>query len=265
MKIAILGSNGFIGNSITAHLREKYTVTPVSRKTLNLLNPLEVKEFLKANYFDVVINTATIMTDNLGIQDARNNLGLFMNFYNNSTYFGKFINTGSGAEFDRSLNIDRAKEENIFNVLPQDSYGFGQNLKSRLCYDRDNFYTLRIFNCFGNGELTTRIFPKLLSAIDQFSITNDRYFDYFSIQDLLKVIDHGIINDWNVPDINCVYDEKYKISDIAQKFIDMHDLDIDLCIDSISEYNYTGDSTKLSTLGVALNGLSYGLKSYVGK
>ena len=266
MKIAVLGSNGFIGNSITTYLREKYTVTPVSRKTLNLINPLEVKEFLQSNYFDVVVNAAAIMTDNTGIQDARNNLGLFMNFYNNSTYFGKFINTGSGAEFDRSLNIDRAKEENIFNVLPSDSYGFGQNLKSRLCYDRDNFYTLRIFNCFGTGEPITRIFPKIINSKESnFIITDNRYFDYFSVEDLCKVVDYYINNtiaDW-AKDINCVYPEKYLISEVIDRFNRIHNLNKSIIVNSSSDKNYTGNAENLNKLTIELSGLNQGLKGYL--
>lgn len=262
MKIAVLGCNGFIGSSITKYLSSKYNVVPVSRKTVDLLNPSSVKDFLKLNCFDIIINAAAIMNDSQSIQDARNNLGIFMNFYNNANYFGKFINTGSGAEFDRTLNISCVKEENIFNVLPSDSYGFGQNIKSRLCYDKNNFYTLRIFNCFGFNEPNTRIFPRLLSASTSFTITNDRYFDYFSIHDLLKVIDDSIINDWNIPDINCVYSHKYKISQIAKKFNEIHKLNLDIKIDTVSKNNYTGDDSNLLSLGIKLNGLDHGLINY---
>lgn len=262
MKIAVLGSNGFIGSSITKYLSKNNTVVPVTRQTLNLLNQIEVRNFLKSNYFDVVINAAAIMTNSNDIQDTRNNLGIFMNFHTCSSLFGKFINTGSGAEFDRTLNIEYAKEYDIFDVIPQDSYGFGQNIKSRLCYEKRNFYTLRIFNCFGLGEPSTRLFPRLLSSVGKFNITNDRYFDYFSIQDLLKVIDNLIDNDLNTTDINCVYNKKYKISEVAKKFIDFHNLNIELNIESHSQNNYTGDGLKLEMLGLNLIGLDNGLKLY---
>ena len=262
MKIAVLGCNGFIGSSITKYLSSKYNVVPVSRKTVDLLNPSSVKDFLKSNYFDVIINAAAVMTDSCNIQDARNNLGIFMNFYNNSSYFGKFINTGPGAEFDRTLNINCIKEENIFNVLPFDSYGFGQNIKSRLCYDKNNFYTLRIFNCFGFNEPNTRIFPRLLSASTSFTVTNDRYFDYFSIHDLLKVIDNCIVKNWNISDINCTYPTKYKISQVATKFNEIHKLNLQIQVDTVSENNYTGDCDNLLSLGIKLNGLDHGLIKY---
>ena len=92
---------------------------------------------------------AAMMTNDDGIIDARNNFGMFMNFYDNRSLFGKFINTASGAEFDRTTNIDNVSESEIFNRMPRDSYGWGQNMKSRICAQTDNFYNIRIFNCFG--------------------------------------------------------------------------------------------------------------------
>ena len=188
MKIAILGTNGFVGSNISSYLDINHTVTNVTREPIDLLNSIAVKQFLKENLFDVVINCAAVMTNNETLHDTHNNLGMFMNFYNNSNLFGKFINTGSGAEFDRTTDINNASEFEIFSHLPSDSYGFGQNIKSRLCFEKDNFYTIRIFNCFGQREKETRLFPRLLS--NQKITIHDRYFDYFSISDLCTVVDH---------------------------------------------------------------------------
>lgn len=262
MKIAVLGSRGFVGSSITNFFKLKCNVTPITRDTLDLLNPIVVKDFLKEQKFDVIINCAAIMTDNNSIFDARNNLGIFLNFYNNATYFGKFINTGSGAEFDREQNIDHVPEELIFSRLPKDSYGFGQNVKSRLCYEKENFYTLRIFNCFGNKEQKTRLFPRILENNSEIKITNDRYFDYFSVHDLLTLTDHCIENNWTIKDCNCSYETKYKISEVAKLFCRLHNTDKKVQIESDSQTNYTGDYKKIKSLNVNLLGLEKGLEYY---
>ncbi len=267
MKIAILGSNGFVGSSLFKYLcdNKKNIIFPVSRETLNLLNPIEVKEYLKDKKFDVVINAASSMKDAGSLYDTRNNLGIFINFYNNSNLFGKFINLASGAEYDRTLDINLAEEEVIFKRLPDDSYGFGQNIKSRLSYEKENFYNLRIFNCFGQGEISTRIFPKFIRAQTEaiFEIQNDRYFDYFSIQDLCKVVENFLINDYSTKDINCVYLEKNKISDVIKKFSSLNNLKSNYTITSTSNLNYTGSGLKLNSLGIKLNGLEHGLSNYV--
>jgi GDP-L-fucose synthase len=227
MKIGVLGAKGFVGSSIVNYLSKKYKVViPITRDTLDLLDSNKVTLYIQEQKFDVIINAAAVMTDPNGIHDARNNLGIFMNFYNNRSCFDKFINLGSGAEFDRTTDINQAREISIFDRLPTDSYGFGQNIKSRLCFYERNFYTLRLFNCFGSGELSTRIFPKFLSKQneDRFEIQNDRYFDYFSIDDLCKVVDSFILNNHTVKDVNCVYSNKFKISEVLDTFCAVNNL-----------------------------------------
>ena len=264
MKIAVLGANGFVGSSIVGNLSNKHEVVPVSRETLNLLDTVKVVKFLKTNKFDVVVNAAATMTDPNGIKDTWNNLGMFMNFYNNSDLFGKFINMASGAEYDRSRDICKAKELEIFDRIPTDSYGFGQNLKSRLCYDRNNFFTIRIFNCFGQGEISTRVFPRFLSKGNQkLQITDDRFFDYFSVQDLLKIVNHCIDNTWTVKDVNAVYKEKFKISQVLSMFCELNNISPDFEIVSHGTNNYTGDNNNLASLEIKLNGMKHGLLTYI--
>lgn len=262
MKIGIIGSRGFVGSSLLKHLSTNHSVTPITRDTLDVLDPKAVRSFLTAHIFDVVINCAAVMTDNQSLHDARNNFGMFMNFYDNRELFGKFINTASGAEFDRETDINCADERLIFSRMPKDSYGWGQNMKSRLCAQTDRFYNIRIFNCFGKGEPATRIFPRFLTAQD-FKITNDRYFDYFSIQDLCKVVEHCTENLWLVKDVNAVYSDKYKISQVLTKFCELKNIEPRFTVESTSVNNYTGSSVRLNALGIKLDGLEQGLKNYL--
>jgi GDP-L-fucose synthase len=262
MKIGILGSNGFVGSSLVTYLSKKYKVVAINRSTTDLLDPYCVKEYLRSQHFDVIVNAAAVMTSEDSFADTRNNLGLFMNFYNNSELFGKFINLGSGAEFDRSTNIDCARESLIFDRMPKDSYGFGQNIKSRLSHTKKDFYTLRLFNCFGSNESSSRIFSKFLSMQDQpaFEIQNDRYFDYFSIQDLCKVVDSYVTTNHSDADVNCVYYDKHKISEVVEMFANIHGLKKNFTVVSTSENNYTGSGTALEALGLNLDGLKKGLE-----
>jgi nucleoside-diphosphate-sugar epimerase len=265
MKVAVLGSRGFVGSSLSQYFDSKYQITPITRDVLDLLDPYKVKDFLKVHKFDVILNCAAVMTDNNSLHDVRNNLGIFMNFYDNSDYFGKFINTGSGAEFDRETDINNASEDLIFDRLPKDSYGFGQNIKSRLCYKKNNFYTLRIFNCFGLGEQSTRLFPRIISSTQELKIDNDRYFDYFSIQDLSTVVENCIENDWKIKDCNCSYEEKYKISDAARLFCNTNNINKRIFILSESSKNYNGNPDNLKSLGINLLGLEESFKKYFKK
>lgn len=264
MKIAVLGSRGFVGSSLVEYFSKEHSVFSVTRETTNLLDPSKVREFLEKNKFDTVINAAAVMTDPLTLNDTRNNLGIYMNFYNNSTLFGKLINLASGAEYDRTQDINSVTEDVIFQRMPQDSYGFGQNIKSRLTYEKDNFYNLRIFNCFGTKEQPSRIFPKFIKAqiTPTFEIQNDRYFDYFSIQDLCTVVDSFVNKDIPIKDVNCVYVKKYKISEVLQKFCQVKQLKSNYDVVSTSKYNYCGSGAALDSLGIELAGLEKGFERY---
>jgi nucleoside-diphosphate-sugar epimerase len=263
MKIAILGARGFVGRNLVKYLQHSHDVIAVTRATVDLLDADLVKQYLEQNRFDVVVNAAAIMTDNNSLVDTRNNLGIFMNFYNNKHLFGKFINLASGAEFDRSMDISLVDEKEIFYRLPKDSYGFGQNIKSRLCVEQPNFYNLRIFNCFGVDEAVTRIFPRFISKQNEvFEIQNDRYFDYFSIQDLCTVVDSFIDNDHSIKDVNCVYKEKYKISQIIDMFARIRGLKSNYIVTSTANYNYTSSNKNLESLHIKLAGLKQGFKDY---
>lgn len=261
MKIAVIGARGFVGSSICQHLKLQHTVIPVTRDTVNLLDSVQVSNFVHEHSFDVIINCAASMNNVSGIDDARNNFGMFMNFYDNRKKFGKFINMASAAEYDRRFNIDQVNESEIFNRMPVDSYGWSQNMKSRISAQTSNFYNIRIFNCFGNNEIVTRIFPRFLRQ-GYIEITDDRYFDYFSVHDMVAVVKHCAEQDWSENDINLVYQDKYKISEVLRKFAIGNNIEPKILIVSESENNYTGNAEKLKKLSLPLQGLDFGLLNY---
>lgn len=262
MRIAVLGARGFVGRNLAEHLSLGHVVHHVTRDTLNLLDGQAVKQFLTENNFDVIVNCAAVMTNNESLSDARNNLGIFMNFYDNRHLFGRFINTASGAEFDRTQDINNALESALFERMPTDSYGWGQNMKARLCATTPGFYNIRIFNCFGPGEPSTRIFPKFLKE-GKLEIANDRYFDYFSIQDLKTVVQHCVEHPWPINDVNAVYEGKLKISEALELFCLTNNLKPNFTVVSESSNNYTGSGLSLKTLGIKLQGLKQGFKDYL--
>jgi UDP-glucose 4-epimerase len=264
MKIAVLGANGFVGSSILGYLSSSDDVIPVTRSTVDLLDRSRVLSYLREHQFDAIVNCAAVMRNNDLIDDTRNNLGIFMNFYDLDGYFGKFINLGSGAEYDRTTNIDRIDENMIPFRMPSDSYGFGQNIKSRLCLGKDGFHTIRIFNCFGQGEAQTRLFPRLLShrGVEPFEIRDDRYFDYFSIADLCRVVASFIRNDHPEKDINAVYRDKILISEAARRFCAINGIYLDIRVSSTSDNNYCGSGDRLASLPIKLDGLDEGFRTY---
>jgi len=256
MKVAVLGSSGFLGSYIVKNLKG-VDVYPISRKTLNINNFNHVQEWLEYIKPDVIINCATAggktKMGEVSLDDFQNNLSLFLNFYNNSDLFSKFINIGSGAEFDVSTDINKATEDSILTANPKETYGYSKNLIARMCLEKQNFYTLRLFGCFDTSEPDFRLFKRFLRN-DPLDLV-DRQFDFFSAQDFFRVLTYYLNNEVEQRDINCVYENKLYLSEILGKF---RPVEITKKIDK----NYTGDGSKLAKLGIPLVGLDESIKDY---
>jgi dTDP-4-dehydrorhamnose reductase len=257
MKIAILGAGGFLGKFIYGYLKSQdYNVYPITRSDLNLTNFYSVTRWLEDLEPDAVINCAT--AKNIGVEDKvyddiLNNISIFLNFYNNSQYFKKFINIGSGAEFDRTTNINRAHEVDVLLADPKDSYGFSKNIISRLSMKNEKFYTLRLFGCFHPTEPAFRLFNRVANG-ETVNII-DRQFDYFSAQDFCTVLEHYLNNQIYYRDINCVYEEKLYLSQVLRKIGPIK-------VTDESPLNYTGDGKRLAGLNLSLLGLEGSIKEY---
>lgn len=260
-KILILGATGFVGGFLTTRLSKEFKVYSPTRQDLNLLDFEAVKTYLSSNYFDVVINCAgstNSSTDSFDLNVLKTNVGIFTNFYLLRSYYGKFINFGSGAEFDRSKDIDSI-EEDLFRSFPSDHYGLSKNITAKIIHDLKDFYHLRLFGVFGPSEPETRL-PKRLLANSQISL-EDRLFDYFFIDDVLPVVKYCIYQDSIYKDINLVYQEKIKLSEFVNKFCLAHKLAPDIVIKK-NGLSYVGSSNKLSSLNLKLLGLEKGIENY---
>lgn len=267
MRVIVLGGNGFLGSYLKNNL--KHDVYSVTRKELDITNLDQVKYFLRYNSgrdkFDAIINCAIVggsFDNRLGLKE---NLSVFMNFFECSHLFGKYINIGSGAEFDKSKDITNAREEQIFTSSPKDDYGYVKNIISRLCYQKSNFYTLRLFGCYDSTENKERLFKKLQA--NKLELVKDKFFDYISARDFCKIVDFYLLSKQNLPkDINCVYSEKYKLSQLISMFQKEKNIKSDVKIINdnldVPPDNYTGCSSKLEKLGMILTGQEYSMKYY---
>lgn len=259
-KILLLGSNGCIGNYLKRSL--EYKVKSISRKQCDLTDREAVFKLFKKETPDVVINCAAnvnLSLDNFSVQSYFDNLNIFYSIYNAKENFGKLINFGSGAEFDRSISIDNRKEENIVDIKPSDHYGLSKNLISNVCLNTENFYTLRLFGCLHNTS-KKGLFNKIVNSKE---ITiEDRYFDFLNLEDLIPVLNLYIDTDPVYKDMNLVYKEKFLLSDLVSKFINFHDIKTEVIYNKVNK-NYTGSSERLDSLNIKLKGIEAGLRDYI--
>ena len=266
--VAIIGASGFIGSYLVNNLdlqpKSLYNIIPVSRKTHKISSCKEVKEFLKNNNIHTVVNCA-FQGSSVIETDIKHNLDMFLNFYNNSNLFEHYINVGSGAEL---MPTDRPrKEEDITDYWDcyEDDYSFTKNVIARMCLEKNNFTTLRVFGCFDRTEPDHRLFKKFVNK--EVNALSNILFDYISAKDFTSIV-RFYIEEYGMydldKDINCVYNSKYSLQNIAEYFFKVNNIEkYNYRVYNMCEHNYIGDGSKLHSLPIELEGLWEGLKNYV--
>ena len=84
-----------------------------------------------------------------------------------------------------------------------------------------------------------------------------------SAQDFVRVIKAVINGTIQDRDLNVVYDQKYRLSDILMLYSKLHGLDTTfLHVSSVNILNYTGDSSRLSKYNLTLDQLERSLLLY---
>lgn len=264
-KVVILGANGFLGRILTESLHNNgFLVVPVVRNNLDLTDFSAVKKFLYNIKPYAVIN-CTIpggrnKIDNLDQNDVDIHLKIFLNFFNNAQYFEKFFSIGSGAEFDRNVDINQAHETDILIRNPIDNYGYLKNTVARISMGHEKFYNLRIFGCFDSSESPDRLFKRVFTSPSV--VVDDRYFDFISAKDFCTIVNYYLNNKVIYRDVNCVYAQKKKISSILDDFIFTFNLKTQIIITEGPKLNYTGNSGRLDVLGLPLDGIIKSIENY---
>jgi GDP-L-fucose synthase len=223
MNILITGGNGFIGRNLIKSLNDNHTIFSPNSKELDLTNSNQVDDYLRSKYFDCVIHCAVSGGRRNKLDSpytTYDNLIMFFNLLKNQDRFGKLINFASGAEFDRRSEINNTK--NILkNSFPVDYYGLSKNIISRIIeQDKNKFYNFRIYGAFGIDEAEDRFIKANILKYKQkkdLIIHQDRFFDFIYIEDLVNIVKYYIENPKTELDtIDLVYQQKYKLSDIAK-------------------------------------------------
>jgi len=201
MKVCVLGSRGFIGKNL---LRDTDWVG-VTHQELDLTDPRAVEEYFRDHEYDVVIHCAVIGGSRLRPDDGEvfyKNLLMFENVA--SVFKGKLLYFSSGAA--------------LRGNPPSDPYGMSKWLIDRRIETLPNTYSLRIWGCYGPGELSTR-FSAVCKREGHIIIDQDRYFDFIDIEDVRKIVREYIYCRWKMPKVcNLVYPEKLLLSQWAEKF-----------------------------------------------
>ena len=251
MKILITGANGYIGKTLYNSLNTKYDVVPLSRKELDVTNLKQVKDYLKNKYFDVVIHCAVegglrLEPENSSILDS--NLKMYYNLLECKNHFNKFFYFGSGAE-----------KQDTF-------YGLSKKVLNQSIQGKDNFHNVRIFAVFDENELESKFVKTNIRnyiTYKDMEIFQNKYMDFFYMDDLITLMDYCVVTD-NLPkEINCSYNYSPTLYDVTQIINNLSDYKVNI---NIEEWGmaplFNGSFTDL---GLNYIGLEQGIKNVYNK
>jgi nucleoside-diphosphate-sugar epimerase len=252
-RILITGGNGFIAKRLYEYLKNEYEITSISRQTFDLTDSRKISEWFDGKYFDVVIHSAAVGVSRLYENSTLildSNLQMYYNLLSHTTQYGRFINIGSGAEL----------------FLRNTYYGLSKYVIQQSLLEKENFYNIRVFSVFDENELDSRFIKANVTRYinrQHIEIHQNKKMDFFYIPDLLKVFKYYIEEPAPNKEFDCVYENSYYLTDVAEIINSLSTYRVPYTIhsDTLAD-NYIGTYT---SIGLDYVGLSRGIEVVYNK
>ena len=265
-KILFTGGNGFIGRQIIPFIQEAgYEVVRPRSTQVRLQVDEEVSTlFDNGQHYAAIIHGA-IVGGRRDIEDDHRvfytNLSMFEHLFKYIDQTDLFINFDSGASLGRPSPTETPSPDDFGKIIPSDSYGFSKYIITKRVLDNPKGRNLRVFGCFGQHEESTRFFnTNIKNYIDKkpIKLIKDRKMDFIYANDLYKIVQYYLDN-YDAPrDVNCVYENKVFLSDIAEMINNLSDHRVEITKEGQwPEFSYCGAPNNLP---IQYDGLEKGIR-----
>ena len=193
--IFVTGPDGFIGSHLMRYLSGGFNLIAPVISELDLTDEKQVDVVFAQNQIDGIIHLAAagVRTDANATMDevAQPNLKMFQNLAKHVSAACPMIILGSGAEYDKSRDIKKIKEEEFGVFIPKDPYGYSKYLISKEIEKRKNILNLRVFGVYGIGENSTRVTTSVIKDNlnhQAMRLNQNVRFSFIYIDDLCRII-----------------------------------------------------------------------------
>jgi GDP-L-fucose synthase len=267
-KILFTGGNGFIGRQIIPLLeKEGWEIVRPRSHQVRLEITSEVDSLFNGEKYYAIIHGAIVggrreVEDGAGV--FYTNMHMFENIFRHIKDTEIFINLDSGASYGRPAPVEQPSPEHFGIVIPIDNYGFSKYSIAKRVLNHPKGINLRIFGCFGPHEESSRFFNTNINNYikkKNIEIFKDRKMDFIYANDLYKIISYFLSMGKNslVRDINCVYKDKYYLSEIAEIINNLSDYNVEVIKQgSYEEYPYCGHYNNIEC--IKYDGLEKGIE-----
>lgn len=251
MKILITGSNGVIGKFLSKKLKDHDVYTP-KRTCVDFTDKKHVDDFFNSHSkFDLVLHCAIrggdrLHKDSWDVLD--DNIKMYYNILSHKDNYTKFITFGSGAEM----------------YMSDSPYGLSKRVIAKSMIDQPNFYNIRIFSLFGEGEIETRFIRSALTRYvnnEPIDIHENKYIDFFYMEDLWTLVKYYIDTDNPPKEVDCCYNHNMmSLKKIAKIINTLGDHKVPINEPALYPTSYVGNKKVINSLPIELIGLEKALK-----
>lgn len=250
MRILVAGSKSFLGQNFKRYYSNipDYTVKYLSREDCDLSVAQDLLDIVKIYKPDLLIHSAVSLTS------LENNLSMYLALERVSTYCGKVVMIGSGAEYSHQ-RYRPAMPESYFDPLspPENSHPYhtSKHLISRIHQScPQNIYNFRVFGLYGPFEDYRRrlISSNILGYLQhgKMTVSANHAFDYLYVDDLISAV-NIFANSSHIPKYStynvCTGRADRFLEILTQVIVALGGTPIDINIDdpSPTDYIYSGD------------------------
>ena len=174
---------------------------------------------------------------------------MFLTLYRLRDSFDKMFYIGSGAEFNKSMDIINIKEKDEFRSIPDDPYGFAKYIEMEYASRSANVYNLRLFGCYGPTDHYSKFITHAIRCCllnSNITIRQDCLFDYIHVHDFGKILKLMIPIELKFHSYNICSGSHVSLIEIAEEVKTQMHADCDIVVQKIGmNKEYTGCNERM--------------------